>query len=123
LNTVQGAGFFNNQNGLPEGVIPEWKAQWTLDWSYGNFGASTNVEWLDSTTERTNFGNTKIESETYVDLTVRYNMPWGTQISGGITNILDNDPPFIVQGFNANTDSDTFRMLGRSWFARVTHNF
>lgn len=123
LNTVQGAGFFNNQNGLPEGVIPEWKAQWTIDWSYGNFGASTNIEWLDSTTERTNFGNTKIESETYVDLTVRYNLPWGTQISGGITNILDNDPPFIVQGFNANTDSDTFRMLGRSWFARVTHNF
>jgi len=124
LNTVQASGFFSqSDNGLAEGVFPEWKAQWTIDWSYGNFGASTNVEWIDSTTERTNFGNTSIESETYLDLTVRYNLPWGTQISGGITNILDNDPPFIVNGFNANTDSDTFRVLGRSWFARVTHNF
>jgi len=137
LNTVEGSGFFNNLNGLPEGVIPEWKAQWTVDWSYGNFGASVNVEWLDSTGERDPFGNgdlngdgnalndqiTSIESETYLDLTVRYNLPWGTQVSGGITNLLDNDPPFIVNGFNANTDSDTFRMLGRSWFARVTHNF
>lgn len=123
LNTVEAAGFFEDSNGFTEGVFPEWKAQWTVDWSYGNFGASTNVEWIDSTTERQPFGETSIESEVYLDLTVRYNLPWGTQVSGGITNLLDNDPPFILAGFNANTDLDTFRPLGRSWFARVTHNF
>jgi len=132
VDSLEGSGFFNDLGGFAEGVFPEWKAQWTVDWSYGNFGASVNAEWIDSTVERDAFGDSGffsgegdvgVESETYLDVTVRYNLPWGTQISGGITNILDNDPPFILSGFNANTDSDTFRMLGRSWFARVTHNF
>ena len=132
VDSLEGSGFFNDVGGFTEGVFPEWKAQWTVDWSFGNFGASVNVEWLDSTVERDAFGDSGffsgagdvgVESETYLDLTVRYNLPWGTQVSGGITNLLDNDPPFILSGFNANTDADTFRMLGRSWFARLTHNF
>jgi len=116
------AGFFvTDLNGFPDGIFPEWKGQWTVDWSYGNFGASTNLEYLDSVREFDN-GN-PVESEMYFDVTARYNLPWGTTIAGGITNVFDNDPPFIIGGFNANTDTDTYRLLGRSWFARVTHRF
>jgi len=116
------AGFFvDDLNGFPDGIFPEWKGQWTVDWSYGNFGASTNLEYLDSVEEFNN-GN-PVDSEIYFDITARYNLPWGTTIAGGITNVFDNDPPFIIGGFNANTDTDTYRLLGRSWFARVTHRF
>ncbi len=119
---VEAAGFFADNAGFAEGAYPEWKANWTVDWSFGNFGASTNVEYIDSV-EELDFLNNRVESEIYVDLVLRYDFAFGTQISGGITNIFDNNPPFIIDGFNANTDPDTYRLLGRSWFARVTHRF
>lgn len=60
----------------------------------------------------------------YFDLVGRYTVPgWGTQISVGVTNLTDEELPFINQGFNATTDEDTFRAFGRSWFVNVRHNF
>ncbi len=130
-DTINVSGQFDDRNGLTEAIYPEWKGLFTLDWSLGDFGASVNVEYLDSVTEDLNQGIgqapggpiNNIPAEWYVDLTARYNFAWGTEISGGITNIFDSDPPFITRGFNANTDVDTYRLLGRSWFARVTHRF
>lgn len=131
-DTIDAAGNFEDRNGFSEAIYPEWKGLFTLDWSYGDFGASANIEYLDSVDEILNPGlgqddndglTNNVPSEVYVDLTMRYNFGFGTQISGGITNVFDANPPFITRAFNANTDVDTYRLLGRSWFARVTHRF
>lgn len=137
LSTVDAAGRFEDRNGLARGVYPEWKGTFNVDWSYGNFGASVNIDYIGSIDEfDTNALNAlqpgqsedsafvqKVDAEWYVDFVARYNFSWGTQISGGITNIFDNDPPFLPGEFNANTDTDTYRLLGRSWFAEIRHNF
>jgi outer membrane receptor protein involved in Fe transport len=113
--------FTEDVNGLTEGVYPEWSGYSTVDWTLGDFGASISWELLGEVEDATNGEN--IDQIQYWDLTGRYNTPWGTEISGGITNVFDEDPPFITNAFNANTDVDTYRMLGRSWFVRLTHNF
>ena len=59
----------------------------------------------------------------YFDLVGRYSAPWGSQFSVGITNLTDEELPFINQGFNATTDEDTFRAFGRSWFFSFKHAF
>jgi hypothetical protein len=60
----------------------------------------------------------------YFDLVGHYTVPgWGTEISAGITNLFDQALPFLNYGFNATTDSDTYRAFGRSWFLNVTHSF
>ena len=60
----------------------------------------------------------------YFDLVGRYTIPGiGSQLSVGITNLTDEDLPFINQGFNATTDEDTFRAFGRSWFVNFKHSF
>ncbi|MCG8464366.1 MAG: TonB-dependent receptor [Xanthomonadales bacterium] len=137
LNTVDAAGRFENRNGLSRGVYPEWKGNFNVDWSYANFGASINVDYLGSIDEfDTDALNAlqpgqsedsaffqKVDAEWYVDLVARYNFSWGTQISAGVTNVFDNDAPFIIGEFNANTDTDTYRLLGRSWFAQMRHSF
>ncbi len=126
------AGFFSpGVNGFARGVFPEWKGLFTIDWSYEDLGAAINIEYIDSLTDldfdavpsREAPFLQSIESEWYVDLVGRYTLPWGTTFSFGITNLFNNDPPFIVNEFNASTDTDTYRLLGRSWFANLTHNF
>lgn len=60
----------------------------------------------------------------YFDLVGHYTVPgWGTEISAGVTNLFDVALPFLNYGFNATTDSDTYRAFGRSWFVNVTHSF
>ena len=114
-------GFVTDVNGLTEGVYPEWSGYSTLDWTYGDFGASVSWEFLGEVTDSTNGEN--VDSTQYFDLTGRYTTPWGTEVTAGLTNVFDEDPPFITRAFNAFTDTDTYRMLGRSWFVRLTHNF
>jgi outer membrane receptor protein involved in Fe transport len=60
----------------------------------------------------------------YFDLVARYTVPgWGSQISAGITNLTDEMLPFLNQGWNATTDEDTYRGLGRRWFVNFKHSF
>jgi hypothetical protein len=59
----------------------------------------------------------------YFDLVGRYAAPWGSEFALGITNLTDEELPFINQGFNATTDEDTFRAFGRSWFFSFKHSF
>ena len=108
-------------NGIAEGVFPEWSGFTTLDWTYADFGASLNWEWLSSVDDLQN--DEEIRRTQYWDLTGNYNTPWNTRVSAGLTNIFNERPPFITNAFSAFTDVDTYRMLGRSWFVRVTHEF
>jgi iron complex outermembrane receptor protein len=67
-----------------------------------------------------------INSFLYHDLVASYTFDsFGstTQLSGGITNIGDEEPPYIEQGFNATTDPSTYRMFGRGWYLRLKWSY
>ena len=59
----------------------------------------------------------------YHDIVGSYDFGQGTRISAGITNITDEEPPFIDTGFNANTDQATYRLFGMGYFMRLSHTF
>jgi iron complex outermembrane receptor protein len=44
-------------------------------------------------------------------------------LQAGITNLTDEEPPFIEVGFNATTDPSTYRMMGRGYFVRLAYRF
>lgn len=74
-----------------------------------------------------------VGAEQYFDLSAVYSAEWFgsenvTEISAGISNVLDNDPP--VNGFlagvafaNGNTIPGTWDTLGRYYFVGVTQTF
>ncbi|MBR9729561.1 TonB-dependent receptor [Shewanella intestini] len=64
-----------------------------------------------------------VDSFFYHDVTVAYNFDTGTSVSLGITNITDELPPYIESAFNGSTDESTYRLFGRSWFARISQKF
>jgi len=122
-NKIDVAGHFldSDREGLNEAIYPEWKGLTTIDWTFADFGASINWEYLDSVTDIAN--DQSVPRVMYFDFTGRYNTPWGTRVSAGITNAFNTSPPFIFNAFNASTDVNSYRMLGRSWFVNLSHSF
>ena len=65
-----------------------------------------------------------IDSVLYHDLVANYTFEeTNTNIAFGITNITDEEPPFMDTGFNANTDPATYRLFGMGYYLRLTQNF
>lgn len=74
-----------------------------------------------------------IDSFLYHDVTASYDFGDGTlfgenalnglRLQAGITNISDEEPPFIEVGFNATSDPSTYRMMGRGYFLRMQYKF
>lgn len=60
-----------------------------------------------------------IDSFLYHDLVFSYDAPYGVTLSGGITNLTDEAPPYIEVGFNATTDPSTYRLFGRGYYLRA----
>ena len=65
----------------------------------------------------------KIDALLFHDLLAQYTFGTGTKITAGITNLTDEEPPFIDTGFNASTDPSTYRMFGRGYYLRLSHSF
>jgi iron complex outermembrane receptor protein len=67
-----------------------------------------------------------IPSQLYHDLVGSYTFAVRNStiaISGGITNLTDEEPPFIEAGFNASTDPSTYRMFGQGYYLRLTWKY
>jgi outer membrane receptor protein involved in Fe transport len=64
-----------------------------------------------------------VDSFIYHDVTATYDFDTGTTVSLGLTNLTDEQPPYIEPANNGNTDESTYRLFGRSWFVRLTQTF
>ncbi|WP_185964413.1 TonB-dependent receptor domain-containing protein [Aliikangiella marina] len=123
------------------GAFPEDKAQLAVDWSMGDFNVSYSLDFIGSIYQNLSFFGVngeppcsvdatdiatcyKVDSQIYHDLVGTYTIPdFGTRVTVGITNLTDEEPPFIDSGFNASTDPSTYRLFGQGWFLRLTHDF
>ena len=68
----------------------------------------------------------QIPSVVYEDITVGYTFEaTRTHLQAGIRNLSDRQPPLFYQNnvTNANTDVETYDLLGRQWFAGFTQKF
>ena len=108
------------------------KVNFSFQWMLGDWSVSYLAEYISSLDADTFLNSPidpyiqKIDSYLYHDLVGSYT--WNafgssTQFTAGITNITDEDPPFIEQGFNATTDPATYRMFGRGYFLRLQWAF
>lgn len=65
----------------------------------------------------------QIDAQLYHDLVAEATLPMGFKLMAGITNVTDEEPPYIEVGFNATTDPSTYRMFGRGYFLRAAYEF
>ena len=127
------AGRYSDSTAEDGGAYAQDKANVTLQWALGDlsfFYLGEYISGMDADTFcNCGVGNTPeglyiqdISSVMYHDLNASYTI-WNTRFQGGITNITNEEPPFIETGFNAGTDPATYRLFGRGYYLRATWSY
>lgn len=120
--------------------IPKWKSTTRFSWFTGNTTLSLRVRYIDSiTTDRivvpkargesyppeSAFVNAKIDPYFYLDFTGAYSLTDNTQLTLGLSNLLDKEPPVLgsLQQGGSNTIPATYDVQGRVLFAGIKMQF
>jgi iron complex outermembrane receptor protein len=62
-------------------------------------------------------------SVAYHNAQVKYAVNDAFDVSAGVDNLFDKEPPFIQSWTDANTDTMTYDLLGRRWYAKATYRW
>jgi len=66
----------------------------------------------------------QVPAKDYFDLTLQQDIGEHFDLSLGISNLFDEDPPFLGSANqDANTDPTTYAVLGRRFFLRITASY
>lgn len=118
------------------GALPELRTTTRLSYRSGPFSAS--LRWLrigemnNSENEIRSINNRppamlavpQVAAKDYFDLTLQQDIGEHFDLSLGIINLLDEDPPFLGSAnTDANTDPTTYDVLGRRFFLRFTARY
>ena len=112
--------------------LPRWRALGSVDWRSGPWTASYSAQYIGSYTEEVAppFGNDvvvfdpyrrRVEAVLYHDVEAGFEFDSGLAVRAAITNVLDEDPPFVAGDSIANTDTATYRLLGRTYFLELRY--
>jgi len=106
-------------------TYPENKVNFTTDWFWNDLTVSYAAEYISGIDYELLYfpGTVSVDAQVYHDLSVAYETPWGPRVSVGVTNLTDENPPYIDQALGGGTDPSTYRVLGRGAFFRVSHKF
>jgi outer membrane receptor protein involved in Fe transport len=122
---MEGLHFENvtTQNG---GTYAEDKMNLSVQWALNNFSVSYLAEYISAIKADTVFFGSdyiqSIDSFLYHDIAAQYTWQ-GVTVSGGVTNITDEEPPWIDSAFNAKTDVSTYRLFGTGYYLRLSYQF
>ena len=120
--------------------LPEWKGTTRVTWKTGDATLSLRARYLgEITTDRIvvpeargesappadSFTKAKIDAYIYLDLTAGYLLTDDTEVTAGIRNLLDKEPPVVgsLQLGGANTIPATYDVQGRVMFAGIKTRF
>jgi iron complex outermembrane receptor protein len=125
----QGPGVEVNDSG-----IPEWTSNATLDWKNGPWTAAWTVRHISELDEvcladdAATFcsdpadGTNHLEDITYHDVQLGYHMDWykGLQLTAGVRNLFDKDPPVCTSCSLNGYDASNYDIPGgRFWYLRA----
>jgi outer membrane receptor protein involved in Fe transport len=110
------------------GTLPTERANLRLVYDRGALQTALNWNYIGNVNEG-NPGDapedlTSHGAMSYFDLFARYAFGTAVEVSAGVTNLLDEQPPIILTGFtNTNTDNTTYDGIGRRYFVSTRVRF
>jgi len=123
---------------VADSSIPEWTSNATVSWQQSAWNASWTVRHVSSLTEscgdvaafpicsnQAEDTNT-LAATTYHDLQVGYRLDWmkGLQLSAGLNNVFDKDPPICLSCSLNGYDASAYDIPGgRFWYLRADMRF
>ena len=113
------------------GAMPQWRGLAFVELVRGRWWAGYSAEYIGSYTQRVDatffsepfdpFVRT-IESVLYHDIEGAFEFDNGIAVRVAITNVTDEDPPFVNLASPANTDAGSYRLLGRTYFLELRYD-
>jgi outer membrane receptor protein involved in Fe transport len=126
------AGQLYFDDGFPRS-LPRWRAWGHIDWSRSAWSASYAAQYVGGFSEQVfpfpELGVVfdpymrKVESAVFHDIEAGYDFGGGLSLRAAITNVTDEDPPFVDNESNANTDATAYPLLGRTYFVELRYAF
>jgi len=143
LTQIQADGFeqsfvgnYDQAAGAAPGANPRYRLSAFLRWALSPFNAGVNFRYLPSFDEceggPCNVDSVEppiqraIDDYYYMDVFAGIDLvyPFGsTSFTVGINNVTDATPPYIANGFLAESDAATYDYAGRSFYLRLTQRF
>jgi iron complex outermembrane receptor protein len=114
------------ERGSPDQAFPKFKGNATIDWVLGDFETSFTGRYIDAVTEiDSNTGLPhKMNSRFYGDVQFNYFpsiLDKGLQLTLGVNNVFDSDPPPCVSCSLNNYDPTTYDVPGRFGYVRLSY--
>jgi len=122
---VELQGTYTNPTAEDGGAYAEDKVSFSLQWAWNDLSIGYLGESISSMTSTAIFLPDyvyDVPSIFFHDVVATYNWK-GTTITGGITNLTNEEPPYIDDGFTAKTDPPTYRVFGRGYYLRFGWKF
>ncbi len=101
-------------------ALPEWRANWRNVFAIGDFSFAAIVNYIDEQTPGAAVD--KVDSWTTFDLQANWFTPWDGQITVGVDNVGDEDPP-LDNGYGDGYNFDLYDAFGRVVYGRYTQTF
>lgn len=119
---------------------PNWRirANASMDWSLGDFGATWSSRYYSGLVESCGFGalcsdpdrrtaegarpRNRLPATTYHDVQGRYNTPWNAVVKLGVNNLFEKDPPVAYTAF-ANSFDPQYDVPGRYLYMEYVQRF
>jgi outer membrane receptor protein involved in Fe transport len=115
------------------GALPHWRASGSIDWRSGPWSAGYAAEYTGHYAEWVQpfppfdifFAQYRrdVDAVLYQDVSGGFDFDSGVTVRAVISNVFDEDPPFINSGSIENTDPGTYRLLGRTYFLELKYAF
>jgi len=121
-----------------DSAIPEWTSNTSLAWAHGDFSAAYTLRHMSDLVEECGdavdfevcsnptAGTNRLGSTTYSDLQFGWKTPWfeGTQLTLGMNNIFDKDPPICLSCSLNGYDASSYDLpAGRFVYLRAEMKF
>lgn len=110
----------NNVSG--QSRLPRWRAIWSNQWNWGDFGAAWNVNYIGSQSTAQSPLLDRLSSWTTHDVQLSYFTPWNSRISLGVDNLFDKDP-VLDPGEGRRFNFNLYNGYGRITYLRFVQTF
>ena len=117
---------FDGRIGGGNGGYPHWRSYGSLSVLDPRWTATYSIQWIGEAQDF-NAAPTDIGYESpnvfYHNAQFAYELTERARVAVGVDNLFNEEPPFIKSWTDANTDTMTYDLLGRRYYARLTYRF
>lgn len=117
---------FDGHIGGGNGGYPRWRGYGILTADFGRTDVTWSTQWIGKATDfnaqRGDLGY-KAPNVFYHNVQVAFDLFPKTRLSAGVDNLFNRKAPFIQSWTDANTDTMTYDLLGRRFYASIRQLF